>query len=130
MLELIVAMEQLGDIDTDSNGIDLSDLFEVTYDPASGEKIVNYDKFSKDYERWVAGIKDKIDKDSKNYNEDLANAVNGITIDGTALTKILDWNPSDFTDPANASVAKAYAAVLDAFNKAALSGNYDLDNIQ
>ena len=130
MLELIVAMEQLGDIDTEGNGIDLTDLFEVTYDENGNPNGHNMDKFSADYERWVAGIKDKINKDSKNYNEDLANAVNGITIDGTALTQILDWNPKDFKDPANANVAKAYAAVLDAFNKAALSGNYDLDNIQ
>jgi hypothetical protein len=48
MLELIVAMEQLGDIDTDGNGIDLSDLFEVTYDE-NGNKQVNYEKFSADY---------------------------------------------------------------------------------
>ena len=130
MLELIVQMEALGDIDTDSNGIDLSDLFEVTYDE-NGNKQVNYEKFSQKYKDWVEEIKDKINKDSENYNEDLANAVNGITLhvngEDIKFAKILDWDEQDFQD--NQQVGEVYASLVNAMVQAAKSGNYDLDNI-
>ena len=130
MLELVVSMQELGDIDTEGNGIDLTDLFTITYDAEGNETGRNMEQFSKDYERWVNYVKDRINEESANYNKDLANAINGIKIEGTSLVEILDWTPGDFTNAANKNIAQAYTAILDAFTKAAQSGNYDLNNIQ
>jgi hypothetical protein len=51
LLEAIVSMEKLGDLDLDGNGIDLSELFAVTYDQ-DGWKKTDWTKFNEDYEKW------------------------------------------------------------------------------
>lgn len=123
MMELIVQMEQLGDLDTEGNGIDLSDLFDFTIDPETNKKIINWDKLNDNYLSWV----DKI-KETMKTNEDLRNAVEKIKIGKFSLAEIFEFGPDNFKGQ-NEAFGKTYAAVLEAFRQAALSGNYDLDNI-
>ena len=126
MLEAIVAMEELGDLDIDGNGIDLSELFKVTTGDDGKESIIG---FNEKYTEWVTKIKDQIDKNSPNYNEDLAKAFEGIKIDfgegAFSLSEILDWNYTQF----DADTGKVYTSFVNAMVKAAKSGNYDLNNV-
>ena len=119
MLEVIVAMEKLSDISGEDTKIDLGDIVIEGPDGAS---------FNEEYAKWVENIKDLINKDSKNYNEDLANAFNSIKIEGISLAEILNYNEAQLTGE-NEHFGKAYASLINAMVKAAQSGNYDLDNI-
>lgn len=136
LLEVIVSMEQLGDIDTDSNGIDLSDLFVVTYDK-EGNKKIDYTQFNQIYEDWrndmIEKFNDYIQKGGANGTSqyiDLGNALSGIKIGGLSLIDIIKMDPNQLLNEADESLRKVYPAVLNAFTQAAQSGNYDLDNIQ
>ena len=53
MLELIVAMEDLGDIDINGNGIEFDELFELKDDGTR-----DYTKFNEAYTNWIAGLKE------------------------------------------------------------------------
>jgi len=64
MLELIVSMEEMGDIDVEGNGIDFEDLFKVTWNEDHTAYTRSYDEFSAGYERWISWLKDRIDEDS------------------------------------------------------------------
>lgn len=123
MMELIVQMKQLGDLDTEGNGIDLSDLFAVEIDPNTGKEITDWEHLNQKYLNWIEKI-----KSTMKTNEDLQNAVDNIKIGKYSLAEIFEFGPENFTGE-NESFGQAYAAVLEAFRQAALSGNYDLDNI-
>ena len=127
MLELIVTMEQLGDIDTDGNGINIGELFTVTYDD-KGNRVgiqVNeaYDKWHKDLQAQL-----KLKKGDKGYNEDLQNALYGIEIGDVSLAKIINWSDAELLD-ADTAIQDGYLVILSALSKAAQSGNYNQDNI-
>ena len=126
LLEAIVAMEELGDLDLDGNGIDLSELFEIKYDDEGNNEFL---VFNQKYEQWRQKIIDQINEKSPNYNKDLAAAINGITIGDFNLSDIINWDATKLSG-ADKNVQKAYTAFLTAFSKAAKSGNYDLDNIR
>lgn len=119
MLEVIVAMEKLSDISGEDTTIDLGDIVIEGPDGTS---------FNEEYTKWVGNIKDLIDKNSKNYNKDLADAFNNIKIEGISLAEILDYNETQLIGE-NESFGKAYASLINAMVKAAKSGNYDLNNI-
>lgn len=122
MLELIVAMEELGNIAGEDTTIDLGDI--VIEEP-------NGAQFNKNYKKWVDKVKKLIDKNDDNYNEQLAEAFKGVklNVDGKAfsLEEMLDFSASDLS--ANKSLGKAYAALINSFVQAAQSGDYDLNNI-
>jgi len=86
MLELIVAMEQLGDIDVDGNGIDFSDLFILN---ADGQ----VEEYTEGYRNLANYIIDSIDETSENYNADLAAIVNDTKINGISLAEIFRMTP-------------------------------------
>jgi hypothetical protein len=54
MLELIVTMEQLGDIDVEGNGIDLTDLFTVKM--PDGSTKIDWKNYTPVYEAWRQDI--------------------------------------------------------------------------
>jgi len=107
MLELIVAMEELGDITGEDTEIDLGDIINITYDENTGEEIY---KFNKDYDNWVSYIKEKM-----KTNKDLEEAVKGIAIQGHTLSEIFDMSATELR---NSDFGEAYAAVLNSFYKA------------
>ena len=132
LLETIVAMEGLGDIDTEGNGIDLGNIFDITWDE-SNQNIIGVE-FKEKYDTWRKTVIDQIteyNKDgSKNadFNKDLANAMDSIKIDGKSLATLIQWEASDWKT-AGKDFMQGYSDTLAALYKAALSDNYDLDNI-
>ena len=130
LLEAIVSMEKLGDLDLDGNGIDLSELFAVTYDQ-DGWKKTDWTKFNEDYEKWRQDMIKQLTlkEGDKDFNEDLQKALKGIKIGDFSLADIIQWDPKKLRN-ADKGVQQAYTAILTAFSNAAKSGNYDLDNIQ
>ena len=134
LLEAIVAMEELGDIDVEGNEIDFNDFFKLVYNEDTGEWERDYTQFSEGYQDYVDYIKGRIDKDSENYNKDLANYYANTTLKTSSgqtvsMSDIINWTPSDFTNEANRDVVDMYAAVLQAYKEAAESNDWDNDHI-
>jgi len=133
LLETIVEMQSLGDIDTEGNGIDLSDIFKITWNNNKDKTEINTVEFTEEYKAWrediLKKIKKKINgKDNKNYDKELADAMGSIKINGRTLSKLIEWDTSDWKR-AGADVMQGYSDAMAALYKAAISGNYDLDNI-
>ena len=123
MLELIVQMQELGDLDIDGNGIELSELF--TFDTEK-DAIV----FQESYEKWRQRMIDqlKLSEGDEGFNKDLQNALKGIKIGSLSLADIINWDETQLKN-ADELTQQTYLAVLSAFSEAAKSGDYDLDNI-
>ena len=124
LLETIVAMEELGDIDVDSdNTLDLGEIFKVKYDERGLQLNEAYwDQFTDKFKE-VAG---KILADAKS-DKDLMAALKNVVVNGYSLHDMFQDAIDGVKDlPID---AKAYTAVMNAFYKAAISGDYDLDNI-
>ena len=129
LLETIVAMEQLGDIADDGIGdkniIEIDDIFpQIKFDQ---DQVVEF-QINEAYTSWVDSIKNKIDKKSPNFNKDLAEATRSIKIKGITFEEILNWSPAELAGQGK-EFLESYTSVLDAFYKAAKSGDYNLDNI-
>ena len=118
MLELIVAMEELGDIDVDGNGLDFDELFE-SFTDTDGKK----------YYKWKEGTEDNIQRilDMAKTNEDLANALDYMSINGKNMREMFETATKG--ERLTEAEARAYYAATSSLYKAMLSGNYDLDNI-
>lgn len=128
LLETIVAMESLSDIDVDGNGIDLSELFTVTYDK-DGNKTTDYTPIYKEWRKdIITKLDDYLEKGEKSEYVDLGKALTGIKIGGISLDQIIRLEPDELLN-ADKAVQQAYTAVLTAFTKAAQSNNYNLDDI-
>lgn len=124
LMETIVAMEQLGDIDLDSdNTLDLGEIFKVKYDEKGFQLNEAYwDQFTDKFKE-VAG---KILADAES-NEDLMTALKDVVVNGYSLHDMFQDAIDGVKDlPID---AQAYTAVMNAFYKAAISGDYNLDNI-
>jgi len=121
LLEVIVAMEQLKDIDADFDGeLDLSEIFE-DWDVETGDPKKFTDKMS-------TAAQNILDyADSLGENSDLYKALDSVNINGYTIREILD----DATDGIkNLDIsAEQYQAAIDALYQAMLSNDYDLDNI-
>ena len=131
MLELIVAMESLGDIDVDSNGINLKDIFKIDYGDGGQEEITGFqDAYITWREKIINQITQYNDDGSVNeaFNQKLADAMSSIKINGTSLAQMISWEVSDW-QTAGTMIAQGYSDTMAALYKAALSNNYDLDNI-
>jgi len=72
VLETIVAMEKLGDIDVEGNGIDFNDLFKFEGYDEQGNIIRNMNEFSQGYEDARQYLLNKITKGNKEFNKELA----------------------------------------------------------
>lgn len=131
VLEVVVAMEQLGDIDVENKGtLDLGEIF-------ADSGIENNGDFTKDFQKWADSIyKQTIDpKDIEHYNEDLAKALDAISIGGTSLKDMIYAASNNIEDAAKAwenlnITEQQYQAVMNAFYQAMLNGDYNLDTIQ
>ena len=132
LLETIVAMEDLGNIDVDNdNTIEISDIFpKLEYD--KNGNLVEFE-INQAYEDWRQNVLHQITETingekNKDYNEDLAKAAKNLKIDGISFETILGWSPEQLAQQGQEFLGK-YTAVMDAFWKAAKSGNYNLDNL-
>lgn len=127
MLEVVVAMESLGDIDVSGdNKIDLNEVFKIEYNEETGEEEIV--AFTEKYAAWRQEIIDQITQDdgNDNFNEDLANAMGSVKIDGHTLAEMINWDFSDFN---SMEQAKAFTDTLSALYTAALSDDFDIDNV-
>lgn len=125
LLETIVAMEKLGDIDVEGNGIDLSEMFKVG---ADGSFILD----EEGYVQWQAGMQKSAEKilamaDEFGKDSDLYKGLDNVKVNGVSLRKM-------FTDAKEGvklteNEAKAYHATIAAFYKAMLSNDYSEDSI-
>ena len=135
LMETIVAMEQLGDIDVEGNGIDFSDLFKSTYNQDTRQWERDFEQFSEGYKRYRNYVLERIDKEKypEKFNEDLANGVNNtrIKVGGQEFIfgDLLKLEPAKLHEQANGELGEAYAAVLQAYKQAALSGDYSESSI-
>jgi len=134
LLETIAAMEQLGDIDVDENGLDFGDLFLKTFNADTQAWEIDWTQFNKNYDNFIKYVKDHIDEKSENYNEDLANAIkNGkIKLKGSEVFTIEDMinmDPNKLSSHAEDGLGDAYAAILKAYRAAAESNTWDNDDL-
>lgn len=114
MLETIVAMEQLGDIDVEGNGIDTTDIFKGG-DPLAG--------FTEGYDDWKQSIIESAEK-----NEELKTALDSLFIEGKSLWELVNSNSSELASLGAAGLAN-YANALEAIRQLAESDDYDLENL-
>ena len=114
MLETIVAMEQLGDIDVEGNGIDTTDIFKGG-DPLAG--------FTEGYDDWKQSIIESTEK-----NEELKTALSSLFIEGKSLWELVNSNSSELASLGAEGLAN-YANALEAIRQLAESDDYDLENL-
>lgn len=111
MLEAIVAMEKLGDIDVDKNGIlDPSELFKD-----DGSYTEGWDKLRQQLVDTFEG------------SETLKPYLEKLKIGGIELGKLLDENQEAWR---KAGISQEqYSQIMTAIYQAAINGNYDLDSV-
>lgn len=120
VLEVVVAMEKLGDIDVDQNGIfSIGDIFGGFDIDEQGNKIQTY---TAEFSKYAQDV-----LKAAETNKDLSDALNTLTINGYSVKEMLD----DATDGLkNIDISnEAYFSIMDALVKAVQSGDYDLDNL-
>ena len=117
VLEIVVAMENLGNIDVDGNNVfSIGDIFKLD---AEGNPLPEY---TKEYQAFAEDLL----KQAKT-NEDINEALEAVKINGITMKELLQ-DAADGMRNVNLS-EQEYFAVMDAFVKAAQSGDWDLDNI-
>lgn len=110
LLETVVAMEKLGDIDSDTNGkIDLTDLFPTFDENKSGQK--QKLKPLEGFDAFVKAAGDSLDN---------------IIINNESLSDMIDRAKTKGLDKAE---AKNFTAIMDSLYQMYKSGDYNLDNI-
>ena len=125
LLETIVAMEQLGDIDVDGDNIlDIGEIFKVKYDEKGFQLNEKYwDEFTDQYKTIAQKIMTAAEE-----TPELAKALKQFKINGISLHEMfqdaLDNGVKDL--PID---AEAYTAAMNAVYQAAISGDFDTDNI-
>ena len=137
MLEIIVAMEQLGDITGEDTQIDLGDIFVIP--PDTDETIANLTEFTDQFDKGRKKLLEYI-----HSNEDLETQFANSSVKlGEKMFSMLDLfgdNQSkqqlfnnlfgDITDEKQKKeVQKAYQTMINGLYQAAISGDYDLDDI-
>lgn len=122
LLEVVVAMEQLGDIDINGdNHLNLDEIFVIEGD-GKIQKLDGLEQFTEDFKTASKKILDLATTD-----EDLDAALKAVKVNGYTMETIF----KDATSGAkHLNIdAKAYQAALDSFYQMALSDDYDLDNV-
>ena len=128
VLEIIVAMEKLGDIDVDNNGkLELGEIFEVdiTGDPI--KNIDGLDQYTKKFKEGAQKVLEYADQLKANGDSGLYDALDNVRIGAYTLRQM-------FKDAENGVKnidlsAEEYQAAMSALYQAMTSGDYDLDNI-
>ena len=123
MLEVVVAMEKLGDIDIDEdNHLDLSEIFNVET-PEKGD-------FTEGFHDWAVWVEEQA-----KTNKDLEKGLKNISINGHTMSELIHAATGSLEDQKEQFAAlnmteQEYAAVMDAFYQAAINGDYDLEHLQ
>ena len=121
VLEVVVAMEELGNIDVDNNGIfSIGDIFGEQVTVGNGEKIDAYTTEFQDYAKKILKAAEA--------NEDLRKGLENFSVNGITLKEMFE----DATDRLkDLDISKeAYFAIMNSFVEAAKNGDYNLDTIQ
>ena len=123
LLETIVAMEELGDIDVEGNGIDFNEMFKTMYDDKGFE--LNTYEWTEGMQRASKNILDYAESLGK--DSDLYKGLDSVIVNGTSMRQLLEKARDNIK--VNKEDAQAYHAAVKAFYTAMQSGNYDLDSI-
>ena len=124
VLEVVVAMEKLGNIDVDNNNIfSIGDLFKMD-DAGNFEK--NEEGLTKYTDEFSQYANDLLE--ASKTNEDLRKGLETFSINGITLKEMFE-DAKDGIKKLNIS-EEAYFAVMEAFVNAAKNGDYNLDTIQ
>lgn len=127
VLEIVVAMEEIGQVDVEGNKngiIDLSEIFGegLKFDEAKG--------FDKNYTEAVDALLTKADGD-----KELKDALEKVKVNGNSMYDMLDAARGTVDEQArkwkelNMS-EQQYQAVINGFYQALMNGDYNLDSIQ
>ena len=118
VLEVVVAMEKLGDIDVDSNNVfSIGDIFKLD---DKGNPIPEY---TAEFKQYAADL-----LEAAKTNEDLRKGLENFSVNGVSLKEMFE-DATDGIKDLNIS-EEAYFAVMEAFVNAAKNGDYNLDTIQ
>lgn len=133
MLEVIVAMEQLGDIDIDNDGtLEMGEIFEGwTKDWSKGSMLMSTlmmdaeetQVFTDKYMQAVGKIKQQLEKDGK--DTELGKAMKQMSVNGKSMYDMLINN--DFVG--TGITADAWQKYVNGLYQMAMSGDYDLENL-
>ena len=125
VLEVVVAMEKLGNIDVNGdNKLNLGEIFNITTDETGD--------FTKGFHDWAETIKEQVE--SGDY-EDLKAGLESISVNGNTLKDMI-YAATGSVEEQTAAFEKLnlteqqYVDVINAFYQAALNGDYNLDTIQ
>ena len=129
VLEVVVAMESLGDISVDDNPeFSFGDVFDLGTPPKIDEQGNKWYEFTTEFNTWRENIVSMLTKGSDNYNADLDAAAQSIKVNGVSLKKMLQAGANEIKDLG--ITQQEYFDILKAFQTAAASGDYNLDTIQ
>ena len=137
MLEIIVAMEQLGDITGDDNTIDLGDIFVLEDSDDVTSQITGFtekfDEGRKKLLKFVAANKDlkkQFEHTTINLGGTARNMLEmlGEGMDSNQLFNSL-FNNNNLTNEQKRNVQESYQKLINGLYQAAVSGEYDLDDI-
>ena len=119
LLETVVAMEELGKIDVEGNGLDFNELFDIDTDWITG----------REFALWRKGAQDAATEILKTAetNEDLKKGLEQVKVNGQSIGDILKSAKEGAKLDKNEAIA--YHAALSALYDAMRSGDYNLDDI-
>ena len=123
MFEVIVAMEQFEGLDIDKdNWLDWKELFNTDDLTEAATEFQGF--FKEDF----VNIAESILANSVN-NVDLANALDNIKVNGNTMREMFQYATGAINDLTNEMTAGDYALAMSVFYNAAMTGDYDLDNV-
>ena len=125
MFETLVALEELGTVDVDLDGIlDFEEIFDVT--GLTEEARYTATKFTSTFREVAQILYDKI-----NNSDDLKTAFTAIKVNGYELYDLVQEavTNEELTDALANLPSKTYADMMNVLYQAAISGDYDVNNI-
>ena len=130
LLEVIVAMEKLGDIDVNAdNKLNLDEVFDVTWSDDNKTKIESINGFT---ETWTKTINELITWAETEEGQEFKTKAEEMKITwangNTTMWDLLKTSEGDISDWTD-EMKTEYATLVSAFYEAAMSGDYNLDNI-
>lgn len=125
MLETIVAMEKLGDIageSGDENTIEIEDILpQINF---NGDEATNIGKFSDSYDKYIKELRKKLDKNSKEYNEQFAEGAKSLKINGISFADIIGMDAEELGKQGKAFLT-TYSKIIQAMADAAKNSDWD-----
>ena len=118
LLLIIPKKKYLANMDIDGAGITFDGLF-ANDDPTA---------FATSYENWRQRVLNMIDEGSEEYNADLAETISQMRIGNYTFAELLQFTPEQLHN-LDSTARQTFAAMLTAFEQAAISGDYNLNNI-